>query len=167
MMVDGLESSGKRPKNRYRIREMIGAMIEGTAKRVHLAKQSAAIEYDERRSELVVRVVESVGRVFDSLYGPGKQDAIFWNLSMTRDVGRWEIIDKPALFIESLRSIYGAATQTLEAVIVEELRKEFALESPARSSKDDNPEGPDSNPNSKQERFVDVLERITNASSLQ
>jgi hypothetical protein len=99
--------------------------VEGTTMRVNLPNQIATYAAAERRSEFAKRVADSVCRVLDSTCGRGTRDAVFWNLSITRNIGQGDIADKPAIFMESLHEIFGSLTRTLEEAMVEELRIEF------------------------------------------
>jgi hypothetical protein len=130
---------------------MLGVM----KRRANLPNQVAAFGYLEVQSQFDRRVAESVGRVFDSLFGHGTQAVIYWNLLITRKLGPGEIVEKPSQFMEGLGAIFGSDTQMLEEAMVEELRKEFGLGFPPRPTQDGS-----------KERFVGVLERAAYARSL-
>ena len=116
------------------------ARVEGTAK----SEKRAALGYDQRRDGFDERILGCVGRALESVGGLGTQ-IVFWNLSMTQNLKRDDIVDRPLQFMEGLREILGEkVARTLEAAIVEEVQAEFGL-------------GP--REGSEGERFPDVLER--------
>jgi hypothetical protein len=74
-------------------------------------------------------MLECVARAFHAIgSGSATQEVIFWNLSVTKNVGRNEIMDKPDLFFEGLRDIYGeAGTVVFEFMLAREIKREFGL----------------------------------------
>lgn len=104
--------------------------VEGTARQVRVSAHIDAFAFSERRSEFMTRVAKSVQRVLDTLFGSVARQSVFLHIAMTREVAQWDIVDKPALFMEGLRGIFGDSALPLEAAIVDELRREFGLELP-------------------------------------
>jgi hypothetical protein len=60
----------------------------------------AAFDYSELRDALVARVANCVTRAFNAIGSSAEsQEIIYWNLLMTRNLRRSEIIDRPDDFI--------------------------------------------------------------------
>src|SRR5579864_7098047 len=77
---------------------------------LHHANQVAAFDYSERRLAFAVRVKDCVSRAFHAIgAGPQTQEMIYWNLYVTLNLGRDDILDKPIEFIEGVKAIYGEA----------------------------------------------------------
>jgi hypothetical protein len=56
------------------------------------------------------------------------QEIIFWNLYVTRNLARDEIMDKPTEFVEGLKAIYGEAGEVVfEYMMTKEIKNEFGL----------------------------------------
>lgn len=56
------------------------------------------------------------------------QEVIYWDLFMTKKIGRNEIMNKPAEFIEWLQTIYGqAGTAVFEYMLNREIKREFGV----------------------------------------
>ncbi len=93
------------------------------------SNQVAAFDYSERHAALAARITGCVSRAFYAIgAGSATEEVVYWNLYMTRDVGRNEIADKPAEFIEGLRAIYGeAGTVVFEYMLKREIKREFGL----------------------------------------
>jgi hypothetical protein len=105
----------------------------------------AALVLPMRRDALAARVESCVSRAFHAIGSSSEtQEIIYWNLLMTKNVRRNEVLDKPEEFIEGLRAIYGeAGTVVFEHLLRREIGREFALTSTleleaikARSSSD-------------------------------
>jgi len=53
---------------------------------------------------------------------------IFWNLYVTRNIGRDDILNKPTEFIEGVKAIYGeAGTVVFEYKMTKEITREFGF----------------------------------------
>lgn len=89
-----------------------------------------ALDSSERHAVLAARITECADRAFRSIGLGSVQDVIYWNLLVTRNVERDEIIDKPREFIEGLQAINGEAwTVVFEYMLRREIRSEFGLTS--------------------------------------
>ena len=93
------------------------------------SKLVAVVDLSERREALVAGVTNCVSRAFHAIGSSSEtQEIIFWNLLMTKNVRRSEIIDKPEEFIDGLRAIYGeAGTVVFEHLFMREIGREFDL----------------------------------------
>ena len=93
------------------------------------ANQVAAFDQSERRDAIAARIMDCVSRAFHAIgAGSQTQETVFWNLYMTKNVGRNEIMDKPAEFIEGLQAIYGeAGTVVFEYMFRREIKREFGV----------------------------------------
>jgi hypothetical protein len=93
------------------------------------SNQVAAFDLSEREAALAARITDCVSRAFHAIgAGSQTQEIVFWNLYMTRNIERNEIIDKPTEFIEGIRSIYGdAGTVVFEYMLRREIKREFGL----------------------------------------
>jgi hypothetical protein len=101
-------------------------------------KVPVTVEPVDYSQEINSRILNSVVRVLISLVGKVAGGAIFWNL------GRDDIAERPAQFIESLEKMFGrGTTRIIESAMTKELQREFGLVSPAR------------------EEFIDVVSRAT------
>jgi hypothetical protein len=89
----------------------------------------AAFEHSEQRDAMAARITDCVVRAFHAIGASSQtQEIVFWNLFMIKNVGRNEVMDKPAEFIEGLRGIYGeAGTVVFESMLKREIRREFDL----------------------------------------
>jgi hypothetical protein len=98
------------------------------------------------------RVFECVTRAFYSIgTGLATQDIIFWNLAVSKHVGRADIVDKPTEFVEGLRDIYGEAWVVVFGYkLVREIKQEFGLTGPTDEGTQD-------------KRIFDFLRRIEDA----
>lgn len=96
------------------------------------SNQVTAFDYAERRAAIAARIAACVGRAFQAIgASSATQEIIFWNLSVTKNMGRNEIADKPREFIEGMQSIYGeAGTAVFEYLLGREIRREFNLTFP-------------------------------------
>lgn len=94
--------------------------------------QKSAFDYAERRAALAARITACVSRAFYAIgASSATQEVIYWNLSVTKNVGRNEVADKPAEFIDGLRAIYGdAGCKVFEYMLGKEIRREFNLDFP-------------------------------------
>jgi hypothetical protein len=72
-----------------------------------------------------------VSRAFHAIGSSSEtQEIIYWNLLMTMNVRRGEILEKPEQFIEGVRAIYGeAGTVVFEHLLRREIGREFELTS--------------------------------------
>ncbi len=93
------------------------------------SNQIAAFDQSERRDAAAGRILSCVGRAFDAIGASSQtQEIIFWNLYMTKNVARNEIMEKPNDFIEGLQGIYGeAGTVVFEFMLTREIKREFSL----------------------------------------
>jgi hypothetical protein len=96
---------------------------------LHHANQAAAFDYYRRQAAIAARVLSCAGRTFEAIgAGPATQEVIFWNLYVTRNLGRDQIADKPSEFVEGLKAIYGEAGMVVfEYKMIKELKLEFDL----------------------------------------
>lgn len=114
----------------------IGCRLVETAKSdeapLFRGNQRSAFEYAERRAALSARITACVNRAFYAIgASSATQEVIYWNLSVTKNVGRNEVADKPGDFIEGLRAIYGeAGCKVFEYMLGKEIRREFNLTFP-------------------------------------
>src|SRR5579864_290004 len=102
---------------------------EGNTGRLYHADLVAALDYSERQAAFAARIMNCVTRAFDAMgASSATQEVVFWNLQVTRNLGRNEIIDKPSEFIEGLKAIYGeAGVVVFEYQMTKEIKREFAL----------------------------------------
>jgi hypothetical protein len=93
------------------------------------SNEVAAYNQSERRDAISARVMDCLRRAFEAIgAGSQTQEIVFWNLNMTKNILRNEIMDKPEEFIEGLRGIYGeAGTVVFEYVLIREIKREFGL----------------------------------------
>ncbi len=91
------------------------------------ANQVAAFDYSERQAAFAARIMNCMSRAFDAIgASSATQEIIFWNLHVTRNLGRNEIMDKPTEFIEGLKAIYGeAGVGVFEYMMTREIKREF------------------------------------------
>ena len=75
------------------------------------------------------KVKNCVSRAFHAIgAGAQTQDLIYWNLYVTGNLGRDDILDKPAEFSEGVKAIYGeAGIKVFEYMLVRELKREFGV----------------------------------------
>jgi hypothetical protein len=102
----------------------------GNEKRgLYYSNQVAAFEQAERRDAIAARIQDCLKRAFHAIGASSQtQEIIFWNLYMTKNIGRDEVMDKPADFVEGLRDIYGeAGTVVFESMLRREIKREFGL----------------------------------------
>jgi hypothetical protein len=93
------------------------------------SNQIAAFHYSEAREVFASRVTKCISRAFEAIgASTATQQVIFWNLSVTHNLGQAEVASKPTQFIEGLRAIYGEAAMVVyEYKLMKEIRKEFGL----------------------------------------
>jgi hypothetical protein len=98
------------------------------------SNQIASFDYSESRATFATKVRDCVLRTFDMIgTSLAMQDLMFWNLSATKKVGPDEVADKPAEFIEGMRSIFGeAGAYVFEYMLIREIKREFGLTGDAR-----------------------------------
>lgn len=89
----------------------------------------AAFDLSECRAALVAQVATCISRAFEAIgAGSQTQEIVFWKLYVARNIGRNEIVDKPAEFIEGIRDIYGdAGAVVFEYKLAKEMRREFGI----------------------------------------
>ncbi|HEV2172701.1 MAG TPA: hypothetical protein VGR71_03995 [Nitrospira sp.] len=115
-----------------RIKETATAVVteqEAKFAGLHHANQVAAFDYSERRMGFAVRIKDCVSRAFHAIgAGPQTQEMIYWNLYVTKNLGRDDILDKPSEFIEGVKAIYGeAGIKVFEYMLTREIKKEFGI----------------------------------------
>lgn len=96
---------------------------------LHHANQVAAFDYSERQAAFVARILNCISRAFHAI-GASSQtlEVIYWNLYVTRNLGRDDIVNKPAEFIEGVKAIYGeAGTAVFEYMMEKEIKREFGI----------------------------------------
>jgi hypothetical protein len=102
--------------------------IEKRQDRLYNSNQVAALDSSERHAAFAARITDCVGRAFHAIGLGSVQEVIYWNLLMTKNIGRNEIVDKPAEFIEGLQAINGEAwTVVFEYMLRREIKGEFGL----------------------------------------
>ena len=112
-------------------------MVETTSRKtnqgrgLHHPDLRAVSDLSERRDALATRVEDCVSRAFHAIGSSSEtQEIIYWNLLMTKNVRRGEILEKPEEFIEGVRAIYGeAGTVVFEHLLRREIGREFELTS--------------------------------------
>jgi hypothetical protein len=115
-----------------RIKETVTPVLSGQEPKaggLHHANQVAAFDYSERRAAFATRIKNCVSRAFHAIgASPQTEEAIYWNLYMTQNLGRDEIVNKPAEFIEGVKVIYGeAGIKVFEYMLTREIKKEFGI----------------------------------------
>jgi hypothetical protein len=102
---------------------------EQNAGGLYHANQVAAFEYSERQDSFAGRIMSCVSRAFDAIGASSQtQEIIFWKLHETQNLERKEIIDRPAEFIEGLKSVYGeAGVVVFEYMATREIKREFGI----------------------------------------
>jgi len=95
----------------------------------HHSNDLAALERSEKLDAIAARITDCVVRAFQAIGASSvTQEIVFWNIHMTKNVGRSEIMDKPAEFMEGIRGIYGdAGSAIFESMLRREMRREFGL----------------------------------------
>ena len=93
------------------------------------SNQVAAFDYEEGHASFAMRITRCVCRAFEAIgASSATQQIVFWNLSVTKNLGQDEIVDKPAEFISGLHSIYGDAAMVIyKYKLMKEIAKEFSL----------------------------------------
>jgi len=93
------------------------------------ANQVAAFDYSERQATLAARIMNCITRAFYAIgMGSQTQEVIFWNLYVTQNIGRDEIMDKPTQFIEGVKAIFGeAGTVVFEHMLIREIKLELGV----------------------------------------
>jgi hypothetical protein len=101
----------------------------GSTAALYHADQAVSFDYSERQAAFAARIMDCVTRAFDAIGAShATQEVVFWNLQVTRNLGRNEIIDKPSEFIEGLKAIYGeAGVVVFEYEMTKEIKREFGL----------------------------------------
>jgi hypothetical protein len=96
---------------------------------LYRATTAVPLDYSVRQAAFAARVMNCVTRAFDAIgASPATQEVVFWNLLVTRNLGRNEIIDKPSEFIEGLKAIYGEAGEVVfEYEMTKEIKREFGI----------------------------------------
>jgi len=87
----------------------------------------AAFDYSERQAAFVARIMSCLSRAFYAVGASSHtQELVFWNLYVTRNIERNQIIGKPTEFIEGLQSIYGEAGMVVFASMMRrQIKREF------------------------------------------
>jgi len=93
------------------------------------ANQVAAFDFSERQAAFATRIMNCISRAFHAIGASSQtQELVFWNLYMTRNLGRDDIMNKPEEFIEGVKDIYGeAGIVVFEHMMTKEIKKEFGL----------------------------------------
>jgi hypothetical protein len=96
---------------------------------LHHANQVAAFDCSERQAAFAARIRDCVGGAFHAIgAGPQTQEIIFWNLYVTRNLERDDIVNNPNEFIEGVRSIYGeVGIRVFEYMLTREIKREFGI----------------------------------------
>lgn len=94
------------------------------------ATRAAAYVCSDPQDALGPRISSCVVKAFDSMgVSHATQDVIFWNLSVTKGLGRGEVVDKPSEFLDGLRGIFGeAGLVVFEYKLGIEISREFELD---------------------------------------
>src|SRR5580704_2818274 len=94
-----------------------------------LYRPDLAFDDSERQAAFAARIMNCAARAFDAIgASPATQEVVFWNLQVTRNFERNEIIDRPSEFIEGLKAIYGeAGVVVFEYEMTKEIKREFGL----------------------------------------
>jgi len=89
--------------------------------------QVSTLEKSGLLEATAARVADCVVRAFNAIgASPQTQEIVFWNIYVVKNVGRKEVIDKAAEFVEGVRGIYGeVGTVVFESMLKRELRREF------------------------------------------
>ncbi len=115
-----------------RIKETATAVLSGRDPKsggLHHANQVAAFDHSERQAAFAIRIKNCISRAFHAI-GAGHQteEVIYWNLYITQNLGRDEIVNKPAEFIEGVKVIYGeAGVRVFEYMLTREIKNEFGI----------------------------------------
>jgi hypothetical protein len=93
------------------------------------ASPVGALDRSGRQAAFAARIMNCVTRAFEAIgASPATQEVVFWNLLVTRNLGRNEIIDKPSEFVEGLKDIYGEAGEVVfEYEMTKEIKREFGI----------------------------------------
>lgn len=115
-----------------RIKGMVTAVIDEQKHKttdMPRADTVAAFDHPERRAALAARIKDCISGAFYAIgAGAQTQELIYWNLYVTGNLGRDEVLDKPAEFIEGVKAIYGeAGVKVFEYMLIRELKKEFGV----------------------------------------
>ena len=115
-----------------RIKETATAVLSGREPKsggLHHANQVAAFDHSERQAAFAIRIKNCISRAFHAIgAGPQTEEVIYWNLYITQNLGRDEIVNKPAEFIEGVKVIYGeAGVRVFEYMLTREIKNEFGI----------------------------------------
>jgi hypothetical protein len=93
------------------------------------ANQVAAFVYSERQAAFAARIKDCVSRAFHAIgAGSQTQEIIYWNLYVTRNFERDDIMSKPNEFLEGVKAIYGeAGIKVFEYMLTREIKAEFGV----------------------------------------
>jgi len=96
------------------------------------SNQVSSFDYAERRAAMAAKISACVARSFHAIgASAATQEIIYWNLSVTKNLGRNEVATRPEDFIAGLRDIYGeSGTKVFEYMLSREIRREFNLTLP-------------------------------------
>ena len=81
---------------------------------------------------MAARIANCLGRAFHAIgASPATQEVIYWNLYITRNIGRNDIMDNPVEFIAGVKAIYGeAGIVVFDYMLRREIKREFGLSNP-------------------------------------
>jgi hypothetical protein len=89
----------------------------------------AVFDLSERREAFVARFANCVSRAFYAIGSSSEtQEIVYWNLLITKNIRKSEIIDNPEEFFEGLQTIYGdVGVSVFEYMLRREIGREFDL----------------------------------------
>lgn len=95
------------------------------------SSMTAEIQRIEVQDALAARVAKCVSAAFDAMgISPASQQLILWNVSAAKKLRLEEVVDRPADFVDGLRTLWGgAAASVFEHKLMKEVKREFDLES--------------------------------------
>src|SRR5271170_2727716 len=93
------------------------------------SNQVAAFDYSERQAVFAARIKDCISRSFHAIgAGSQTQEIIYWNLYVTRNFERDDIVNKPNEFLEGVKAIYGeAGIKVFEYILTREIKAEFGI----------------------------------------
>jgi hypothetical protein len=115
-----------------RIKETATAAVDEQGPKaggLYHANQVAAFDYSERQAAFAARIKDCVSRAFHAIgAGSQTQELIYWNLYVTQNLGRDDIMNRPGEFLEGVKAIYGeAGIKVFEYMLTREIKREFAI----------------------------------------
>jgi hypothetical protein len=89
----------------------------------------AVFDLSERREAFVERFASCVSRAFYAIGSSSEtQEIVYWNLLITKNIRKSEIVDKPEEFFQGLQSIYGdAGVSVFDYMLRREIGREFDI----------------------------------------